>query len=309
MSPPWMPLYIADYMADTGHLGALESGGYLHLIMHYWRHGGLPKEDASQARIARMTPREWARCRDVILAFFDADLRHKRIDSELEKAVVKSERRSESGSRGGKAKALKNKNAPLANAKVLPEQNPAFALASSSQPESDLSLTETRKRAERASVAKEIAEEFSLRFWPIWPHKVGKPDAAKSFLSARRKGATCDEIIAGVERYVRDKPPDRPWLNPSTFLNQKRWEDEPATVEHQPRAGPSADRDYGKGALAKLIRNVDESIKNERLGQTEGEISGGNVLSLPVVPGVRGGGRDDDGDVSPFAQWLRPGSG
>lgn len=75
------------------------------------------------------------------------------------------------------------------------------------------------------------------------------------------------------------------------------------------RAGPSPERDYGKGALAKLIRNVDESLKNERLGQAQGEISGGNVLSLPVVPGVRGGSHDDDGDVSPFAQWLRPGSG
>lgn len=75
------------------------------------------------------------------------------------------------------------------------------------------------------------------------------------------------------------------------------------------RAGPPPDRDYGKGALARLIRNVDESLKNERLGQTEGQISGGNVLSLPVVSGVRGGGHDDDGDVSPFAQWLRPGSG
>lgn len=73
------------------------------------------------------------------------------------------------------------------------------------------------------------------------------------------------------------------------------------------RAGPPPDRDYGKGALARLIRNVDESLKNERLGQTEGEISGGNVLSLPVVSCVRGGGRDDDGDVSPFAQWLQPG--
>ena len=70
------------------------------------------------------------------------------------------------------------------------------------------------------------------------------------------------------------------------------------------RAGPSTQRDYGKGALAKLIRNVDESIKNEQLGQTKGEISGGNVLSLPVVSGVRGRSSDDDDGVYPFAKWL-----
>ena len=75
------------------------------------------------------------------------------------------------------------------------------------------------------------------------------------------------------------------------------------------RAGPQVERDYGKGALAELIRNVDERLRNEPDGRVEGEISRGNVLSLPVVQGVQAGGRDDDGDVSPFAQWLRPGSG
>jgi hypothetical protein len=33
--------------------------------------------------------------------------------------------------------------------------------------------------------------------------------------------------MAGLERYVRNQPPNREWLNPSTFLNQRRWEDEP----------------------------------------------------------------------------------
>ena len=75
------------------------------------------------------------------------------------------------------------------------------------------------------------------------------------------------------------------------------------------RAGPPPERDYGKGALARLIRNVDESLENERFGQTESEVSGGNVLRIPVVQGVGGRDLDDDGDVSPFAKWLRPGSG
>ncbi len=69
-------------------------------------------------------------------------------------------------------------------------------------------------------------------FWEIWPNKVGKPSALKALRSARKRGALISEILDGVENYIRDKPPDRPWLNPATFLNQNRWEDQPAQVAH-----------------------------------------------------------------------------
>jgi hypothetical protein len=66
-------------------------------------------------------------------------------------------------------------------------------------------------------------------FWKIWPNKVGRPAALKAFRSAVKRaspGAICDGVVA----YERNKPPDRPWLNPATFLNQNRWEDQPALV-------------------------------------------------------------------------------
>lgn len=68
---PWMPLYVADYLADTAHLTAAEHGAYLLLIMHYWRAGKLPSDGRQIARIARMNAREWDRSRDTIAAFFD----------------------------------------------------------------------------------------------------------------------------------------------------------------------------------------------------------------------------------------------
>lgn len=83
-------------------------------------------------------------------------------------------------------------------------------------------------------------EEFEAvfdRFWKPWPHKVGKPDAMKAFA---RVAGEVEAILAGMQRYIRDKPPDRPWLNPSTFLNQRRWEDEAAPVADVYRGPPGA---------------------------------------------------------------------
>lgn len=71
-----------------------------------------------------------------------------------------------------------------------------------------------------------LKTEFDTEFWPAYPNKVGKPDALKAFLRARNR-APLESIMAGLEAY-RHKTDDRPWCNPSTFLNQDRWNDQPA---------------------------------------------------------------------------------
>ena len=76
--------------------------------------------------------------------------------------------------------------------------------------------------------------EFKEQFWPVWPNKVGKPAAAAAYARARKRGNTLDQIIKGLTSYVNSKPPERPWLNPATFLNQDRFLDEPAKEAPQP---------------------------------------------------------------------------
>lgn len=85
----------------------------------------------------------------------------------------------------------------------------------------DISLSNDKdKRARRASPSVEFQ-----KFWEAWPNKVGKPAAEKAFAKV---ASEVDAIVEGVAAYVRDKPADRPWLNPATFINQRRWEDKPA---------------------------------------------------------------------------------
>lgn len=64
-------------------------------------------------------------------------------------------------------------------------------------------------------------------FWEAFPHKIGKGYAAKCFIKAHKK-ASLQEMLDGIDRYVTSKSPDIPWCNPSTWLNQERWLDQPS---------------------------------------------------------------------------------
>lgn len=99
MSRAWMPFYVSDYLADTGHLTTAEHGAYMLLIMHYWSNGGLPDDERKLARICRMSPDEWRDVRETLSDFFHDGWRHKRIDAEFSRATEKSEKASASASR------------------------------------------------------------------------------------------------------------------------------------------------------------------------------------------------------------------
>jgi uncharacterized protein YdaU (DUF1376 family) len=68
---PWMPLYIGNFIADTMHLGATETGIYIRLLMHCWQHGSIPRDDRALARISHCDPRLWHQYRETVLQFFD----------------------------------------------------------------------------------------------------------------------------------------------------------------------------------------------------------------------------------------------
>jgi uncharacterized protein YdaU (DUF1376 family) len=105
MNRPWMPLYIGDYLGDTGHLTTTQHGAYLLLMMQYWRKGGLPDDDKQLSKITKMPLKIWVEYRPVIQDFFhevDGDpWRHKRIDREIQKMVALSEKRAIAGQKGG----------------------------------------------------------------------------------------------------------------------------------------------------------------------------------------------------------------
>lgn len=86
----WMPLYVADYLADTSRLTTVQHGAYLLLIMDYWRNGSLPDDDSILAQITKMQPDAWSNTRAYISKFFSIENGqwfHKRIEAEILKAT------------------------------------------------------------------------------------------------------------------------------------------------------------------------------------------------------------------------------
>jgi hypothetical protein len=132
------------------------------------------------------------------------------------------------------AKAIKDKENgrgggnPTLKAGVNPPDNPTDNGGDKAQkPEARSQRPEKKETREDA-----LSYDFEFAdFWNLWPNKVGKPAALKAFVGARKR-AGLDAIVNGVFAYIRDKPPDRAWLNPATFLNQNRWDDQPAQVQH-----------------------------------------------------------------------------
>ncbi len=110
----WMPLFVGDYLADTGHLSTVEHGAYLLLLMTAWLKGGaLPDDSERLRRITRMERDDWLHAEPVLREFFvladDGTLHNARVDAELVRANRNIAQKSEAGKKSA-AKRAANKS-------------------------------------------------------------------------------------------------------------------------------------------------------------------------------------------------------
>lgn len=174
---PFMQMYWSDYFGDTRHLTCEQHGAYLQLIGTMWTAGGtLPADPRKLAKITGCTPSRWAKISPEVMAFFTLSgdvITHKRVTFELEKAREKSIKRAEVGAKGGRAKALKNKESDLAIATDLlkhsPEPEPELEYISPS-PSARVIPFDKTKWGERFEEAKEVAGDAADLTRPAMLH-------------------------------------------------------------------------------------------------------------------------------------------
>ena len=193
-APPFMQMYWSDYFGDTRHLSCEQHGAYLQLLGSMWLAGGkLPNDDRKLAKITGCTASRWAKIRADVMEFFEVEgefISHKRIVFELKKAQEKSIKRAEVGSRGGRAKALKNKETPVAIASDLLNHSP------------DIRTREYISEPKGSSPKTELAD----RIWGLQPPKhrrSTRPDVRKAVDAALRRGADPADLEAACRAYYR----------------------------------------------------------------------------------------------------------
>lgn len=97
MANPYMPLFVGDYLKDTGELSNEEHGIYLKLLMFMWSQGGFLRNDPRVlCRLTGVSYRRWAPIWANLERYFYVEgdtLRHTKVEKTLRKAREISEKR------------------------------------------------------------------------------------------------------------------------------------------------------------------------------------------------------------------------
>jgi len=221
----WWPRYVGDYQRKTAHLTLAEHGAYTLLLDHYYATSKpLPANASVLHRICRaFAPDEQQAVQSVIDQFFtltEDGYHNKKADEQLSKRGEISEKR--------KRAAEKRHSKPDANAPAN-----AYANACPIAPTSTSTSTSTVIVTTKDNIPPDGFDEF----WKVYPKRMGKGAARKSYAAAVKK-ADPERIISAAKAFA--SLPETKKENykfcpyPATWLNQERWADEPVTVKRVP---------------------------------------------------------------------------
>ncbi|MDH3232219.1 MAG: YdaU family protein [Alphaproteobacteria bacterium] len=254
---PWYKRYASDALNGKIGLELEERGAYDTLLdMMYDRGRPVPDDPRWIAGHCNCSVRKWNSIRQILIdkgkiSILNGEIHNARADQELAKTLKTSRKRAENGAKGGN-KSGETRRAASKN-KDLPEPNTPVRARVPDTRDQKSSLREHAREPEG-----DFPENAFDEWYRVYPHKVGKIAAIKAFDKIRKqRKATFSELTDGLQRYIDTKPPDRNWCNPATFLNEGRWNDEPAPNTAPATAGrfgpASGSADVFVAGMAKAV--------------------------------------------------------
>jgi uncharacterized protein YdaU (DUF1376 family) len=230
----WMPLYIADYLADTSRLTTEQHGAYLLLLIDYWRNGPLPDDDAVLAQITRMSPDAWSNARSTLQAFFKQS-GSRWVHGRVEAEIAKAKRNGEVNSTRAKA---------AARARWGAESNTESNAPSIAPSKPEAMLEDMLEECPSPSPSQVLKTNTSAdadfdKFWTMWPSSARKIAKAKCAEIWKKRGLS--KIAGQIIAHVSVMKTSDQWAKgfepaPMTYLNQRRWEDEISEMTPKPAA-------------------------------------------------------------------------
>jgi uncharacterized protein YdaU (DUF1376 family) len=199
---PYLPLYVDDYEAATAHLSIEEDGVYSRLIRLCWRTPGcsLPNDPAWIARKVRLSPEDFARIAEPVIAeFFKLQrgrLVQRRLKREYDNISRKKSARKSAGKKGGEAKARNEHDKQPSNASGLLGDTRAFPEPEPEPQErgiQDPSLS--GDKPPRASKASKRKPETAI------PEGFPDADAMAWAQGERRKAGTVLDVDSHAKRF------------------------------------------------------------------------------------------------------------
>jgi uncharacterized protein YdaU (DUF1376 family) len=245
---PWIRFFPSDWLAGTRGMTAAETGIYITLIaMMYERGEPIPNDVGRLARLCGTTTAALKSTLSVLcdegkISVVDGGFWNDRVGVETEI------RRDKSTSAQKSAETRWGKN------KQKQQSEDANALQTQSDRNAN-QIPDTRSRDANASLKREIEREFHDEFWPIYPLKVGKPQALAAYVKARKR-ASFDAIMAGLRRYSAERDgQDKQFTKQAQgWLNRDGWGDEPAPQHQQRQATAPPRQTVGQQARDELKR-------------------------------------------------------
>jgi uncharacterized protein YdaU (DUF1376 family) len=221
---PSFQLYASDFLTDTLHLTNEEVGAYLRLLLYEWINGGIPLERAHTVVYA--TPEDFTRIWPQISPKFRADR-----DGILTNSRLELERNKQSNYREKQRLNVLKRWGKKGKKGVIPRnyqptyQNDTLHTSVDNTPQPPV-----RDGGDRTLKALERERDFE-RFWAAYPRKVGEVEARRAW---QRLSPTPEQFIQIIKALATQRR-DPQWQrdggrfipHPSTWLNGKRWNDQP----------------------------------------------------------------------------------